>query len=196
RNDFVATPIVWENKLYIGVGQDPEHDKGVGHLWCIDLTKTPKNPDKDLTPVKNNFDPKAPENKDSGLIWHFGGDSPPGAPRPFVFGRSLSTCAVHDGLLYTADLSGIVYCIDALTGKLQWDFDMKGETWTSPYWVDGKVYIGSDKGRLYVFEHGREKKQLGMVDMRGKIRATPVAVNGVLYVMTENPCRLYAITNK
>ena len=39
RNDFVSTPVVWENKLYIGVGQDPEHLKGVGHLWCIDITK-------------------------------------------------------------------------------------------------------------------------------------------------------------
>ncbi len=39
RNDFVSTPVVWENKLYIGVGQDPEHQKGVGHLWCIDLSK-------------------------------------------------------------------------------------------------------------------------------------------------------------
>ena len=28
------------NKLYIGTGQDPEHVDGVGHLWCIDLTKT------------------------------------------------------------------------------------------------------------------------------------------------------------
>ncbi len=36
------TPVIWENKLYIGVGQDPEHNKGVGHLWCIDITKEPK----------------------------------------------------------------------------------------------------------------------------------------------------------
>src|SRR5262249_18594803 len=42
RNDFVCTPVVWDNKLYIGVGQDPEHKKGVGHLWCIDITREPK----------------------------------------------------------------------------------------------------------------------------------------------------------
>src|SRR5262249_52271238 len=39
RSDFVATPVVYENRLYIGVGQDPEHKEGVGHLWCIDITK-------------------------------------------------------------------------------------------------------------------------------------------------------------
>ena len=42
-----------ENKLYIGVGQDPEHDEGVGHLWCIDITKKPTNKDKDLSPAIN-----------------------------------------------------------------------------------------------------------------------------------------------
>ena len=36
RNDFIATPVVYDNKVYIGVGQDPEHSTGVGHLWCID----------------------------------------------------------------------------------------------------------------------------------------------------------------
>jgi len=54
RNDFVSTPVVWENKLYIGVGQDPEHSKGVGHLWCIDLVKAldkgAKNKGNDVSP--------------------------------------------------------------------------------------------------------------------------------------------------
>jgi outer membrane protein assembly factor BamB len=89
RSDFVSTPVVWQNKLYIGVGQDPEHDKGVGHLWCIDITREPKNKDRDLSPATrlqlvprvgrqvpvSILDPKDPANKDSGLVWHFGGDA-------------------------------------------------------------------------------------------------------------------------
>src|SRR6202023_1593654 len=50
RNDFVCTPVIWENKLYIGVGQDPEHGQGVGHLWCIDVAKDCKKHDGDLSP--------------------------------------------------------------------------------------------------------------------------------------------------
>jgi outer membrane protein assembly factor BamB len=210
RNDFVSTPVVWENKLYIGVGQDPEHNKGIGHLWCIDITREPKNADKDVSPaskmvagakqLQTIFDPKDPANKDSALVWHFGGEAPEDAQREFLFGRTLSTCAVHDGLVYAGEYDGIVHCLDALTGKQYWEHDMdRSDTWSSCYWVDGKVYIGNEKGRMLVFQHGKEKKLRNVIDMgRGgtKIRATPVAANGVLYVMTENPCRLYAVTKK
>jgi outer membrane protein assembly factor BamB len=198
RNDFVSTPVVWQNKLYIGVGQDPEHDKGVGHLWCIDITKAPANKEKDLSPVKDNFDPKAAVNKDSGLVWHYGGDAPEGAERNYVFGRTLSTCAVHDGLLYTSEYDGFVHCLDASTGQKYWEHDMNSDTWGSPYWVDGKIYIGNEQGKLLIFEHGKTKKLLATIEMdrTAKLRATPVAVNGVLYVITENPCKLWAISNQ
>jgi outer membrane protein assembly factor BamB len=195
KSDFLATPVVYDNKLYIGVGQDPEHDEGVGHFWCIDLTKQPKNADKDLSPVNDNFDPKAAVNRDSALVWHFGG---PGDPkkigRNYYFGRTMSTCAIRDNLVYIAELAGYLHCLDALTGEKYWDHNMNAATWSSPYWVDGKIYMGNDDGKVLIFQHGKEKKLLAEVEMEGKIRATPVAANGVLYVMTEN--KLYAIAKK
>jgi outer membrane protein assembly factor BamB len=195
RNDFVSTPVVWENRLYIAVGQDPEHKKSVGHLWCIDIAKQPKNKDKDLSPVNDNFDPKAPVNKDSGLVWHYGGEAPEGAPRPYLFGRSLSTCSVHDGLCYACDLDGIFCCFDALSGEKLWEHNLGADTWSSPYWVDGRVYLGNDDGVITVFAHGRTEKVVAenLMVRECKVRATPVAANGVLYVITENPCRLWAI---
>ncbi len=202
RNDFVATPVVWENKLYIGVGQDPEHGLGVGHLWCIDITREPKNKDLDLSPVNDNFDPKAPENKNSGLFWHYGGDVPDSDmnyPRDFYFGRTLSTCCVHEGLVYAAEYSGLLHCLDAQTGKEYWVHDLKAQTWCSPYWVDGKVYLGDESGKVTVFRHGKDKKVLAVNgNVRGcKVELTsPVAANGVLYLVTLNPCRLWAIANK
>ncbi|HWG42513.1 MAG TPA: PQQ-binding-like beta-propeller repeat protein [Gemmataceae bacterium] len=196
RNDFVSTPVIWENKLYIAVGQDPEHKKSVGHLWCIDITKEPKNKDKDLSPADKKFDPKAAVNKDSGLVWHYGGEAPPDAPRNYLFGRSLSTCSVHDGLCYAADFDGYFFCFDAKTGEKYWEDNLRADTWSSPYWVDGKVYIGNENGKMNIYAHGKTKKRVSQVTMDGKIRATPVAANGVLYVMTENPCRLWAISTK
>jgi outer membrane protein assembly factor BamB len=203
RNDFVCTPVVWDDKLYIGVGQDPEHLKGVGHLWCIDIAKTPANKEKDLSPVNDNFDPKAAVNKDSGLVWHYGGylDPKPAQGRDYRFGRTMSTCSVHEGLVYAADFDGHFYCLDAKTGKLNYDHDMNAETWSSPYWVDGHVYIGNEEGKILIFKHGAKKELVGTIDMSGngtftspRVRATPVACNGVLYVMSEGPTKLWAIS--
>lgn len=198
RSDFVSTPVVWENKLYIGTGQDPEHDKGVGHLWCIDITKEPTNAGKDISPANDDFNPKSPVNKDSGLVWHYGGPVPEDSTyeRNYYFGRTMSTCAVHDGLCYQCEYDGVLHCIDARTGKQYWEHNLGADSWSSPYWVDGHVYIGNEGGTMFIFEHGKEKKIVSQVEMKGKIRATPVAVNGVLYVMTENPCKLYAIEKK
>src|SRR5438128_2523026 len=187
RSDFLATPVVYDNKVYIGVGQDPEHDEGVGHLWCIDITK-----EGDVSPAGDNFDPKAAENKNSALVWHYGGAGDPDKiGRNYYFGRTLSTCAIHDGLVYAAELAGYLHCLDAKTGEHYWEHDMSTPCWCSPYSVDGKIYIGHDSGKVLIFAQGKEKKLLGEIEMNGKVRATPVVVNGVLYVATEN--KLYAI---
>jgi outer membrane protein assembly factor BamB len=202
KNDFVCTPVVWENKLYIGVGQDPEHKKGVGHLWCIDITKVPANADKDISPFSDpkdpnpKFDPKDPRNKNSGLVWHYGGTAPAGADRDWVFGRTMSTCSVHDGLVYAAEYDSTLHCLDARTGQHYWEYDLGADTWSSPYWVDGKVYQGNERGEVLIFKHGKKLQKPTKVRVGGpgtKVRATPVVVNGVLYLMTENPCKLYAI---
>ena len=40
KNDFVnVAPVVAAGRVFIGLGQDPEHSSGIGHLWCIDLKK-------------------------------------------------------------------------------------------------------------------------------------------------------------
>ncbi len=39
RNEMISTPVVWEGKIYVANGQDPEHGEGIGHLYCIDPTK-------------------------------------------------------------------------------------------------------------------------------------------------------------
>jgi outer membrane protein assembly factor BamB len=197
RSDFIATPVVHDNKVYIGVGQDPEHREGIGHFWSIDITKK-----GDVSPKNDNFDPKAPVNKDSALVWHYGEPSPPAwkrvqgdkDPRTYVFGRTMSTAAIHDGLIYIAELAGYLHCLDAKTGQQYWTHNLRAPVWSSPYWVDGKIYLGSDGEEVHIFEHGKKKNLLGTVDMGGAIRSTPVVANGVLYLQTEN--KLYAIKAK
>jgi outer membrane protein assembly factor BamB len=165
KNNIIATPVCVDGKVFIGVGQDPEHGTGRGHLWCIDATGT-----GDVTGTH--------------AAWHLGDKA---------FGRTMSTVAVHDGLLYVADLAGIFYCIDAATGAVLWTYDLKAAIWGSPLVVDGKIYIGDEKGDVAIFKHGRTQQLIGEVNMGGPIYTTPVAANGVLYISTKS--KLYAIAD-
>jgi outer membrane protein assembly factor BamB len=191
KSYFLATPVLWEDRVYIGLGASPQDGPGMGRLWCIDPTRT-----GDVSPVDDRFDPANPKNKDSALVWHVGGkiDPEPERGKKWYFGRTLSTCAIHDGLLYAADLDGYFTCFDARTGKRYWEADLRSPVWGSPYWVDGKVFIGNDDGDLYVFAHGKEKKQLAKIEIGAAIRMPVKVVNGVLYVLTDS--YLYAVKPK
>jgi outer membrane protein assembly factor BamB len=192
-NYLVATPVVYDNKVYVGTGLYPEHPASnrVGHFWCVRLDKT-----GDVSSVGDNFDPAAPANKSSALVWHYGGPvmPKPKLGRPVVFGRTISTAAVHDGLAYLAEESGYLHCLDAATGQKHWEHDFKAGVWGSPYWVDGKVYIGTEDGDLVILAHGKNKQVLATVYMDEAVKSTPVAVDGVLYVATAS--KVYAIGRK
>lgn len=194
RSDFIATPVFYDGKIYIGTGQDPEHNEGVGHLWCV-------NPDgnfdvsPDLIVDGSMFPPKTKPNPKSAAVWHYGGpvskDDKEKLERDNYFGRTMSTCAIHDGLLYACDLGGYFVCMDAKTGKLLWSHDLGANVWGSPYWVDEKIYIGNDDGDVHVFAHGKEKKVIAKMEMGTAVRSNPTVVNGILYIMTST--HLYAI---
>ena len=194
RSDFIATPVIYDDKVYIGIGQDPEHGQGVGHLWCIDMTKK-GDVSPELVTDASRFPPKTKPNPNSAKVWHYGGKADVNkVRRAYYFGRTMSTCAIHDDLLYVAELAGYLHCLDAKTGKVHWVFDAESEIWSSPYYADGKIYLGTDNGTLFVFAHGKQMKLLAKNEMGSAVRATPVAVNGTLFIMTEN--KLFAVAEK
>jgi outer membrane protein assembly factor BamB len=199
RSDFIGTPVIYEDKVYIGTGQDPEHKSGVGHLWCIDPTgSNDVSPDL-VTSAPGVFPPTTRPNPNSKAVWHFGGTIKDPKERErlgrdYYFGRTMSTCAIHDGLLYLSDFSGYFVCLDAGTGNLYWSHDTKTETWSSPLWADNKVYMGNDDGDMHIFAAGKEKKLLAKIEADGSIRSSPTVVDGVLYYMTGTT--LYAIEEK
>ncbi len=161
RNELIATPVVYQNRVYIANGQDPEHGEGVGHFYAIDPTKR-----GDIT--------------QSGLIWHYD-----------KIRRSISTAAVVDGLVYIADFSGYLHCLDMQTGQPYWTHDTLAAIWGSPMFVDGKVYLGDEDGDIVVLQHGKEKKLLAEMNMGSAVYGTVVPANGTLFVMNRN--ELYAL---
>lgn len=154
-SEIIATPVLHDGKIYVAVGQDPEHGEGVGLLHCIDAGKT-----GDVTATAK--------------VWSYD-----------KIARSISTVAIADGLIYIADFSGGFFCIDAVTGAEQWTYDLKAHVWGSAYAADGKVYIGDESGNLTVFAAGRKKKILATVALPSPIYSTPVWANGILYIACQ-----------
>ena len=156
RNEVIATPVIWENKVFIANGQDPEHGEGVGHLYAIDATKR-----GDIT--------------ESGRLWQYD-----------KIRRSISTAAIYNGLLFYSDFSGFLHCLDEKTGKPYWTHDLLSAVWGSPMVIDGKVYLGDEDGDVVVLEASKEKKLIASMNMGSSVYATVVPANGTLFVMNRN----------
>jgi outer membrane protein assembly factor BamB len=194
RNAIVSTPAVYDNKVYVGVGRNPDDGVAEGRFFCLDSTKT-----GDVSARDENFDPKAEVNKKSALVWSFGGQITPKPKRgrSFYFARTISTAAIRDGLCYIPDLDGFLFCLDAKTGEKYWSYDLKQAVWGSPMWIDGKVYLANDDGDVFVFKPGKEgppakMEPLGSVERA--VKGPVIACNGVLFVQTD--LYLYAIAGK
>ena len=112
---------------------------------------------------------------------------------PEKINRAISTCAItDDGLLFVADFSGYIYCLDANTGTLHWKHDSMSHIWGSPLVADGKVYIGTEDGELLIFNASKELQRIGEpIYFNDPIYSSPIAANGTLYVATFT--HLYAI---
>ena len=39
----------------------------------------------------------------------------------------------------------LMQVLDAKTGKKLWDHDFQESTWCSPYYVDGRVFLGTER---------------------------------------------------
>lgn len=184
RNYLPATPVFYQGLVYLANGQHAEYGTGVGHLWCIDPSRPPRNKDKDLSPVDDNFDPQAMVNKDSGLVWHYGGwvvPKPKEVEPEWHFGRTMSNVAIHDGLVIAPDLDGFIHCLDARTGKRYWKYDTQEIITASPLIVDGKVFVPTEGGDVLVLALAKEARLLAKNDVNSRC-FSPVFANGTLYL--------------
>ena len=163
RNNILSTPVIYNDRVYIGVGQDPEHGEAPGHFYAIDATGT-----GDVT--------------DTHKVWSRDGED---------FYRTMSTAAIADGILYISSLSGFLHALDPDTGEEFWTYDAFAAVWGSPFVVDGKVFLGDEDGDIVVLRAGREMEELAELNMGASVYSTPVVRDGVMYILTRN--RLWAI---
>ena len=159
--EIIATPVIFHDRVYVAIGQEPESGDGAGCFNCIDATRT-----GDIS--------------SSGKIW----------TNPKI-GRSISTASIVDGLVYVADFSGIIHCLDADTGREYWQHDTENHIWGSTLVADGKIYIGNEGGGLVILAAGKQKQVIAQIDLKDPVYSTPISADGVLYVATA--ANLYAV---
>lgn len=160
--DIFGTPVFYNNRVYIAIGGDPNHGgrECKGNLVCIDATQS-----GDVTR--------------SGKVWSYDD-----------LNESISTVAVTDGLVFVADNSFTVHCVDADNGRCYWKHSCrKGATcFSSPLVADGKLYLGKT-----ILSASKQFQQYdGIKNDQNTAYSSHCVANGVVFAVIGD--RLWALS--
>lgn len=119
------------------------------------------------------------------LVWN-SKRSVPKKPSPIIVGN----------LLFTVDDGGIASCYDAKTGENHWQERLAtkaGNFSASPIYSAGKIYIGNEDGKSFVFNASKEFKVIATNELEDGCMASPAVSGAALFLRTKT--HLYRIEN-
>ncbi len=145
RNNVISTPVIYNDKVYIANGQDPEHGEGVGHFYAIDGTKRGRHHRERPSLALRQDSPVDLDSRPSRTV--------------------SSTCP-------TSAASSTPRRRDR---EVQWVHDTFAAVWGSPLIADGKVYLGDEDGDVVVLKPGKEEVVLAEMNMGSSVYSSPVA---------------------
>jgi outer membrane protein assembly factor BamB len=101
-------------------------------------------------------------------------------------GTYIPTPLVYGQYLYTMNNNGVVSAYDAQTGERAFRGRAgAGDAFSaSPIAADGKLYIASEDGKIYVVTAGTGLTPIATNDMNEVVMATPAISDGMLFVRT------------
>jgi outer membrane protein assembly factor BamB len=160
----IATPVLGEEVVYVSAGYAP-----VKPIYAVRLD------------ARGAIDARPGEPHDA-LAWsHDRG------------GAYMPTPLLYRGMLYVVHHSGRMVAYDAGSGDAIYKtrFSAGGTFTASPVAADGKVYIGTEEGLVYVVEAGPAFAELALNAMDEPLMATPALSDGAIYLRT--PRHLVAV---
>jgi outer membrane protein assembly factor BamB len=93
-----------------------------------------------------------------------------------------SVC-VGDRLFLWSD-GGIVSCVQAASGEVKWQERIGGNYFSSPLWVDGRLFCVSTKGEVVVVEASEQFQVLARNPLGEVTHSTPAVAGGRMYIHT------------
>ena len=120
---------------------------------------------------------------DSHVAWEFDKQVP-----------EISSPIVVGGEIYFVSGKGVLTCLDAATGKLQWQERIGGNYSASPLACGKRLYSTSEGGLTTVLAAGREYRELARNELFGQTRAS-LAVCGDALLIRTHPV-LYCIRSR
>jgi outer membrane protein assembly factor BamB len=93
-----------------------------------------------------------------------------------------SVC-VGDRLFLWSD-NGIVSCVEAASGEVKWQERVGGNYFSSPLWVDGRLFCISTKGDVVVVEASDRFQVLARNPLGEVTHSTPAVAGGRMFIHT------------
>ena len=139
----------------------------------------------------------AVKNSAEGVISYPENDSLPGAGLEWFYDRAgayMSSVLVYDSLLYRLRWNGNLACYNARSGEEIYQQTVNPSSFiASPVAADGKIYMLSEYGELYIVQSGPEYKLLKKIPLGELSLVTPAIAPGMLVLRTTN--RLMAVSD-
>ena len=157
----VPTPVVSEGLVYITNAHGPQSP-----VYAIKDTAT------------GDVSLKDPATSNDAVVWS--------APRS---GGYMCTPLVYRGLVYIVRYNGVLNVFDAKSGEKKFEARLAGATsafTSSPVANDGKVFIASEDGQVFVLAAGPRYEVLAMNEMSTPVLATPAISDGRLLLRTQD----------
>lgn len=101
-------------------------------------------------------------------------------------GTYIPTPLLYDGYLFTLNINGIVSAYNPETGQraFRGRVGVGGAFSASPVGADGRLYIASEDGEVYVVSASQGLAQVAKNDMKEVVMATPAISDGLIVLRT------------
>ncbi|MCK5137018.1 MAG: PQQ-binding-like beta-propeller repeat protein [Bacteroidales bacterium] len=163
----IPTPVVWKDLIYF----NSAHGRHAP-----------------LMAVKNSV---------TGEIPYPDNDSLPGDDFAWFYDRSgayMTSVLVYDSLLYRLQWNGNLACFDARSGEEIYSHTVNPSSFIAcPVAADGRIYMVSEDGDLYITQAGREYRLLHRIPLGEVSLVTPGISEGMIILRTAS--KLIAVSS-